>query len=498
MGLGPAVLTDRDSRSVRYAPLLAITVLAFALRFWHLGDWGFDSDEIFMLRDSLRIRSTNARPLMYLLNHYLINPILPLNEFSLRLLPAVFGVLGIPVIYLVTRRLVSSRAGLFAAILLSLSGLHVYYSQFARYWSLVFMLCAIYPYAIYLGFRERDRRLLLLGIATGLLAVLAHPTSVLPAGGLVLWLASVYLRPTHLANFWREKGVRWGLLILGLLVLGAGLRFIPMLRAWIAERDTIPRGEFLLSLPVTPGVKQVLYLLAFVEGLGVALALTGSAGIYLLWQRRERSLAVLLGCMFVFPIAFLALLSFRAAVGTFYLVPTLPIMFIAAGVLLDHVAGVDWGLRPRWLVAVLLTVLIVVAGAPTLISQHRDGRRYDFRGAAYWLQGRLGAGDIVLSDQPEVTTHYLKQRRAERLIPDPQLLNQTVQSLNGTASLWIVAPYSAKGGHRTNPKLGGLKTWIYNNCRIRHVLGIARFDFRVNELQIYQCSDQSRLKVALR
>jgi hypothetical protein len=281
-------------------------------------------------------------------------------------------------------------------------------------------------------------------------------------------------------------------------VIGAGLRFIPLLRAWIVERDTIPRGEFLLSLPVTPGVKQVLYLFAYVESLSLALALTGIMGIYLLWQRRDRSLAVLLGCMFVFPIAFLVLLSFRTPVSTFYLVPTLPIMFIAAGVLLDHVAGVEWGVRPRWLVAAVLTVLIVAAGAPTLISQYRDGRRYDFRGAALWLQDRIAPGDVVVSDQSEVTTYYLAGRKAERLVADPQLLTRTVEGLPDGRSLWIIAPYSAQGGHRTNPKLGGLKTWIYDNCRLRHVVGVARLDFRVNELQIYQCSDQTGLKVALR
>jgi hypothetical protein len=202
--------------------------------------------------------------------------------------------------------------------------------------------------------------------------------------------------------------------------------------------------------------------------------------------------------MFVFPIAFLVLLSFRTPVSTFYLVPTLPIMFIAAGVLLDHVAGVDWGLRPRWLVAAVLTTLIVAAGAPTLISQYRDGRRYDFRGAANWLKGRLGPGDVVLSDQSEVTTYYLKGYHAGRLVADPQQLTRQVQSLNDTTSLWIVAPYSARGGHRTNPKLGGLKIWIYDNCRLRHVLGVARLDFRVNELQIFQCPDRPSSKIALR
>ena len=489
MAVGVTAPAERSDRSGTHtALLLGIIALAIVLRFWRLGDWGFDSDEIFMLRDSIDIRPRNPRPLMYLLNHYLVGLFLPLDEFGLRVLPALFGVLGIPVFYLVARRLVGARAALFGAFLLATSGLHVYYSQFARYWTLVFMLCAVYPYAIYLGFRERNRPLLLLGIATAGLAALAHPASVLPAGGLAIWLLATYARRTRPERLWRERSVRWGLLVLVILAAAAGVRFIPLLRAWIVQRDTIPRGEFLLHLPVTPGVKQALYLSAYVESLSLALALTGILGIYLLWQRRDRSLAVLLACMFIFPVAFLVLLSFRTPVSTFYLVPTLPIMFIGAGVLLDHLASVDWGLRPRWLLSFVLAVLIIAAGAPTLISQYRDGRRYDFRGAAQWLQKRMAPGDVIYSDQAEVTTHYLAGAQAQRLVADPQLLTQSVRRLKQSgASLWIIAPYSAQGGHRTNPRLGGLKAWIYDNCRLRHVVGVARLDFRVNELQVYQC-----------
>ena len=499
MEFGASAPVEDSDRSFRHSLLLfGIVAIAIFLRFWRLGDWGFDSDEIFMLRDSLEIQRRNPRPLMYLLNHYLISPVLPLNEFSLRLLPALFGVLGIPVFYLMTRRLVGSRAALFGAFLVATSGLHVFYSQFARYWTLVFLLCSVYPYAVYLGLRDRNRRLLLLGIAAAGLAVLAHPASVLPAGGLALWILGTYVRKARLQTLWRERSVRWAAGLVALLAAGAAVRFIPLLRAWISQRDTVPRGEFLLHLPMTPGVKQLLYIFAYIESLSLALFLTGLLGLYVLWRGRDRSLALLLTCMFLFPIMFLVLLSFRTPVSTFYLVPTLPVMFIAAGLFLDHIAGLEWGLRPRWLVASLVTIMILAAGAPTLISHYRDGRRFDFRGAAQWLQDKIAPGDVIISDQSEVTTHYLHGRKADRLVADPQLLTRTVEGLEDGRSLWIIAPYSARGSHRTNPRLGGLKSWIYDDCRLRHVLGVARLDFRVNELQIYQCSDGTRLKVALR
>jgi hypothetical protein len=261
-----------------------------------------------------------------------------------------------------------------------------------------------------------------------------------------------------------------------------------MLRRWITERDTVPRGEFLLHFPIIQGVKQVGYMLAFVESLTVPLVLAAAVGIYLLWQERDRPLALLMTCMFCFPLIFLVLLSFRTPVSTFYLVPTTPVLFFGAGAFLDRVAAIDWGVRPRWLIPSTIVTVMIVAGAPTLISQYRDGRRFDFRGAAHWLNDHLEPGDRVYSDQYQVMTHYLHGTEAQRLVPDTPLLTQSVRALDRkSASLWIVLPYSAHGSHRTNPKIDSLKSWIYGNCRIRNAIGVARLDFRVNELQIFQC-----------
>ena len=107
-----------------------------------------------MRRDSLNFRFTNPRPLLYFINHHVIAPIIPLDEFGIRLLPATFGVLAIPVLYLVTRRFLGARAALFATALLVVSPVHVVYSQFGRYWSLVFLFATVYPYALYLGVRS--------------------------------------------------------------------------------------------------------------------------------------------------------------------------------------------------------------------------------------------------------------------------------------------------------------------------------------------------------
>src|SRR5215217_1695136 len=118
---------QRDTASV--VILAVLTVLAFALRFWHLGDWNFQATEIFTLRDSTSPQFGNPRPLMYLLNYYLLRSLAPLNELELRILPALFGAVAIPAFYFIVRRLVGSRAALFGTLLLTVSPLHILYSQ---------------------------------------------------------------------------------------------------------------------------------------------------------------------------------------------------------------------------------------------------------------------------------------------------------------------------------------------------------------------------------
>jgi len=304
---------DRQSnaqggRQERMPVLIAagLTLLAFVLRFYRIGAWGLDSAEVFMQRDSINLRFTNPRPLMYALNHYLVQPLMPLDEFGIRLLPGIAGVLAVPLFYAVVRRLVGSRAALFGALLVATNSLMVYYSQFGRYWSLVFLLASIYPFALYLGLRDRDRRMLSLGMVSAVLSVLAHPASILLLGGFGFWLVTVYFRRDQLAQLWSQPGIRLGATIT--LILGAviAFRFVPMLQHWIAAHDAVPLsergGEFLLHTPGGRGVKQMSLLLGYIINLSPPLVLVGTLGVYLLGQAIDMRLALLLGWLFCFQI----------------------------------------------------------------------------------------------------------------------------------------------------------------------------------------------------
>jgi Dolichyl-phosphate-mannose-protein mannosyltransferase len=486
--------TQRHQRRLFGTLVAGLVALAFLIRFCHLGDWNFQATEIFTLRDSLRPRLGNPRPLGYLLNYYLVRPFHPLDELGLRLLPAFFGALAIPVFFFQARRLIPLRAAFLGTLLLTVSPLQLLYSQLARYWSLVFLLSAVYPYALYLAIRDRSRRALALGIVTGILAVLAHPAAVLLAGGLAIWFLATYLQPGQLKQLWSQRSVRWATAFAVILAAVIAIRFFPILHGWISEHDKNPAsGQFLIRPPAPRGVKQLIYLLAFGESLTVPLVLSAAAGIYFLWQGRDRSLALLLTSVAIFPIAFLTLISLRTPVSTYYLLPVVPVFFLAAGVFLDRLFEVDGMLRPHWLLPAVVTAMIVAAGVPTLVSDLRDGRRFDFRSAAHWLHGALTPGDVVFSDQPMVLAHYLPDAPVHRLRPDPVPLRASLDTLRASGhrnALWIVAP-APSHAFRANLKQRGLIRWIYDNCQLRTSTGVGRVDYRQEYLHVYRCPPMS-------
>ena len=134
--------------------LLAIVLIGLFLRLYHLGTQSIWVDEVFSLKMSefdllgLVGRTAlydNSPPLYYIPLHYMIL-IFGTSEFAIRLLSALFGVLAIPVIYLVGRQLFDKEAGLMAALILAFSSFNVQYSQEARMYTLMVLLALLSMY----------------------------------------------------------------------------------------------------------------------------------------------------------------------------------------------------------------------------------------------------------------------------------------------------------------------------------------------------------------
>lgn len=132
--------------------IMILTVVGAALRFYHLDFNSFWLDELstytystgtFSEMWAMMATGTDYNPpLFFFLEHFVIQ-IFGANEIGLRFLPALFGTLVIPVMYLVGKEFEDTYVGVIAAAVFTFSPFLIFYSQEARPYMLVLLLCAV-------------------------------------------------------------------------------------------------------------------------------------------------------------------------------------------------------------------------------------------------------------------------------------------------------------------------------------------------------------------
>ncbi len=175
-----------NTRLQRIVLLSALMLLAFVLRWVDIGTESLWVDEIYSYRQAIKpianiIANAQADvhpPVYYILLH-LWTMLFGTSEAGLRGFSLFCGVLAVPLMYLLGKRVWNPRSGMIAAFLLTISHFHIHYSQETRSYSYLVLVSI----AGMLGFmrlwdevRENIRtgNSLLISRQTALLFVVAH------------------------------------------------------------------------------------------------------------------------------------------------------------------------------------------------------------------------------------------------------------------------------------------------------------------------------------
>ncbi len=143
------------------------------------------------------------------------------GEFSARLLPALFGVLGVGGIYYLGRELFSAKTGLVAAAITALLSFHIRYSQEARPYSLLFVTVVLsYLFLVRLLSRPGWKNVLLYWLFTVLL-LYSHYY------GLFVFAAQLFLIAVVLGSAGPKRNALLKKLLPALLLVG--LAYLPWL-----------------------------------------------------------------------------------------------------------------------------------------------------------------------------------------------------------------------------------------------------------------------------
>jgi len=145
--------------------LFLFLVLGLSIRIYNLGSHNLWFDEFWSLRIvrefSFMDRDYNP-PLYYILLSFWVRYFGPFlakyfggGEFILRSLSMIFGVISIPFIYKLGKLFFDTKTGLISAFILSVSPIHIWYSQEARGYSLSTFLIMLIVYFFIMALKKR-------------------------------------------------------------------------------------------------------------------------------------------------------------------------------------------------------------------------------------------------------------------------------------------------------------------------------------------------------
>jgi mannosyltransferase len=390
-----------------------------------------------------------------------------ISEIAVRLPSAVFGVLALPLVYLLARRIAGSTAGLIATGLLAISPYHIWYSQEAKMYTMVVFLALASTWALVMALEKNHRWWWVGYAAVTTLMFYTHVATILVFGAQFLYAIATW-------RVWPERRRSWAIAI-GVLTLpyapialwamrvigGQADTWHPAVRLWdaleiFAIKFAVDRYEDDIRIWAS-----ILY---------AVLAIGGIAGLAY-WRRREKWW-LLISLLVVVPIVGLWLVSLQQSVfSDRYGIVALPFyLTLVSGAL-------GWMLRRQyaWPLAVLAMVLLVsFAWAPIRdVNRTESAEKEDWRSAYAWVADRQEPGDVlVVMPGYLITTWDYHQQRDPRLedvhgfamgsftidwFDESDMMHIMYEEAEGAERIWLVQ--SPDRAEIDDPDLH-LETWL--------------------------------------
>jgi mannosyltransferase len=404
LAVGDAQRDRRVAALAPWWPLLAILLLAAALRLSTLGLQSFWYDEAFtpvhVLRASLGatlhnvVHSENTPPLWYVLE-WGFSRVLGTGVVALRVLSALAGIATVAVAWAIGSELASRRAAIVTAAFVAVNPLFVWYSQEARAYALFVFTASLALLCFLRAMRAPTNRRLVEFALSASLALLTHYFAVFLLIPMAIWLV------------WKAPRTIWALALPGLL----GLALIPLILSqggqgtqWIGEWPLASRLEAIPQYYLSGYSGSSLG-----HGIEALVALLILAGVlYGLWStltRREEH-----GALIAFTLAAAGVLTpvLLALLGADYLAPR---NLVAAMVPLSALLAIVIAAQRTGRLGMALAGLLALAFLALSIDVNLSPRlqRGDWAGVA----------GVLRSAQPEhvITTVELGSAPLEYYLP---------------------------------------------------------------------------------
>jgi len=376
--------------------LILCLLIGFALRFYAFDKKSLWIDEIHTFNESrddlegqLRYYQENPThlqlPLFFILTHQFYPFTKP--ERDLRIIPLIFGILSLPMFYLLARSF-SPRIALPCTFLLALMTYHIHYSQEGRVYSLTLFwgMVGLYLLMKYLE-SSKQSYLFLTGVTYSLLVYLSYSTV-------------LFILLSQLFFFYRREGNRFqtplhSILILnGLICLFCAPWFLFVALNFKAQ----PIMDPLTVQEIGPFLSLLLAVLNDWASSSILGIISASLLILFPFFSNEKRNVFILLAMFIAPIvglyAYCRLFHVTQFITSRYFINFLPLFFITVFMAVDALEA-RWKPSRRILNPRLLLLLFFMASNLTILPLYYQSEKQDFRRVTAYLHSQLQDGDKV-------------------------------------------------------------------------------------------------------
>jgi uncharacterized membrane protein len=440
--------------------LLSLTLIGAILRFYHLGFNSIWLDEASTLNFAIKSipdiwQATTAGefnpPLFYWTEHVML--VFGNSEVVLRFIPALLGVLTIPLIYLAGREFMDRNTGIIAAAAFAFSPFLLYYSQDARAYS---MMLFFITFSMVFYFRALKTNDILNWVLFGILSALAfwsHFYALVIIGALILY-ALYELFPKIKGSLSAARPLVYSWVIFGIICLPLILVTIQLFAKRSESAPTFGiQGPALIiaTFAQISGSEVAMYLLLilFVAGVIQAFMLDKNKGIFLV-------------TVTILTFVISNFLSYKIPMQPRYLIFLAIVYFIAIALscrllyTLMNCRGVVYG----------FIAFMVIINAPVLLDYYSGYTKEDWRGFAGGLQQRTQQGDIVVIVPGYVAQplDYYYSNTSDKTIELPAYTGDDLKAIaaqknNNTLFFVVTGDISA-----ANPA-GDAEAWLNQNTK---------------------------------
>ena len=458
----------------RIALALLLAVLAFGLRFHHLGEWSFSGDETTtIIEEGVLFRGLEAdpdgqlyklprvNPLGYLI-HTVAYRIFGYDEFGTRAIGALFSSAQVVLLFLLLVGLLGEGTAFAVAMMVCLWPQHLAAAQDNRFYVFAGVFVSL---SLLLGahaVKLRSAKWMGGAVLFAFLAILTHAVQGLLIGTLISGV---------LAAAWVEKKKpdKKTLMVLGGAVLVAilylALRLVPLTRGWNQGSGW--------------GYSTPHSVLAAMSSIGLQYALLLPAGALLLFKEKTPVAWYWLACSLSW--AFVVVVLPNAVVyHPPYAFPLEVTAFVLVGAVLGRVF--DLLEKKGALIAWAFLGGAVLANAPGVASHLRDGSRYDYKTIAHHLGQVRKPGDAVAARSPDLLKHYEKSLDQVAPIYADDALPAFEELVATSTRTWVVVHNGRSG------LPGPLTRFLGQRCVPELDIKAKRFDYYDYRTALYLCS----------